>query len=115
MITKYLKPKPPASSSTKASTEQSNQQLRFDILIARVSLVMEAVGLVGMTLSHYGSTFLASSVMGALGGGFTPAINSIGLEVYRRTGGNETGKLLGALGVLQVFGFVFIMLPLNFG
>lgn len=59
-----------------------------------------------MTFFRQPTSFLLSSVFGSLGGGFGPAINSVGLEIYRRAGGTETGKFLGALDVIQVIGYV---------
>jgi len=52
--------------------------------------------------------------MGSLGGGFSPAVHSVALELYSRKGGKETGKLFGALSVLHALGSQIIG-PIIFG
>lgn len=74
---------------------------RFDLNLARVSIVAEvfAFGLMGVIPTQ--STFAALGVLSAMGSGFGPAMQSVTLSMYKKKGGTETGKLFGALSVIQ--------------
>ena len=79
--------------------------LRFDLAIAFVSLVVTLVGFTGQAVVRDPILFLLAGVIQSLGYGYAPAMQSANLELYRRTGGTETGKLFGAVGVLQTIGW----------
>ncbi|KAI0723991.1 MFS general substrate transporter [Cerioporus squamosus] len=86
---------------------------KFDLVLARVSLGIEVVVYALMICSTSGLMFAAITALGALGMGFSPAVQSIALTLYNRRGGKDTGKLFGAMSVVnalsaQVFGpFVY--------
>lgn len=51
--------------------------------------------------------FTVFSIITCFGSGHAPAAQSVALALYAHRGGVESGKLLGALGVLQVVWCVF--------
>ncbi|KAI0780685.1 major facilitator superfamily domain-containing protein [Trametes elegans] len=73
----------------------------FDLALARVSLAIDAAVYALLTVVPGGLAFAATSCLGALGMGFGPAIQSVALTLYNRRGGQDTGKLFGALSVVQ--------------
>jgi len=104
-------PTSPLSLSSSSSLDRERERdkqtttlLLFDLSIARVSLVLDLLGFVAMALSRSPSLFLLSAMGECLGAGFPAAIQSAALEIYRRSGGRETGKLFGALSVMQSVG-----------
>ena len=50
-------------------------------------------------MMHLMPTFTA---LGALGMGFNPAIHAVALALYNARGGRDSGKLFGAMSVVQV-------------
>ena len=75
--------------------------LTFDTTLARVSMAMEVVAYVAMGLSSSGLPFVVSSVFLWLGSAVNPAVQCIALAIYKRNGGTESGRLFGALSVVQ--------------
>ncbi|KAL7283592.1 hypothetical protein ACG7TL_003027 [Trametes sanguinea] len=73
----------------------------FDLALARVSLFLDALVYLGLTIAPNGLVFAATSCMGAVGMGFGPAIQSVALTLYNQRGGQDTGKLFGAMSVVQ--------------
>jgi hypothetical protein len=59
-----------------------------------------------MGLSSTATAFTLFGMVGSLSGGFSPAVQSVMLALYTRRGGTETGKLFGALGVVQALRWV---------
>lgn len=58
-----------------------------------------------MPFAPTGFTFALFAMLGSLGSGFSPAVQSAALELYTRkfgkNGSVESGKLFGAMSVLQ--------------
>jgi len=79
---------------------------RLDLNTARVSLVMELTAYAMMATAKTGALFTAYTALGSLAAGFSPAVQSLALGIYAGRGGEETGKLFGALSVLQALGYV---------
>lgn len=89
-----------------------------DIMLLRVSLLLEIVAYVGLTVVRHPTGFIAFSVCNALGSGVSPAAQSLALEAFTAQGGHESGRLFGALSVIQalssqivgpaLFGFVYM-------
>ncbi|KAH9857150.1 MFS general substrate transporter [Lenzites betulinus] len=73
----------------------------FDLTLARGSLVVDALTYVLLLVVPNGIIFGATSCLGALGMGFMPAMDSVALTLYQRRGGRDSGKLFGALSVVQ--------------
>ncbi|TFK68620.1 MFS general substrate transporter [Pluteus cervinus] len=91
---------------TSASDEHhlKRHSLVFDLGLTRVSLLIGAAASLSMGLAPTSLWFTICGVLACFGGGWSPAIQSVALAVYARQGGSETGKLFGALSVLQALG-----------
>ncbi|KAI0066006.1 MFS general substrate transporter [Artomyces pyxidatus] len=105
-----ISPSEPLSSVPSASPRSSSPRMRghshipaFDLAVCRVSLVLQALSYV-MMAALPAAGFIASPVVGAFGSGFTPALQSLTLELYMQRGGTESGELFGALSVVQALG-----------
>jgi hypothetical protein len=80
-------------------TSHHNTTLRFDLALARGSLLIDLVAYSVMPLAPMN----AVPVGGAFGGGFGPAVQAVALELFaRRPDGSaaQAGRLFGALSVL---------------
>ena len=121
---KILKPKPlvlefpvtPAettpllnSSSSNSSTVMSRKTIKreihsplFDLNLARASLLIHIVSYTSMGLARSPILFALFGTLGSLGSGFSPAVQSVALALYAKKGGVETGKLFGAISLIQV-------------
>ncbi|KAG6902244.1 hypothetical protein C0995_002616 [Termitomyces sp. Mi166 len=73
----------------------------FDLRLAHVSLLIEVVSYTLMALAPTALAFTGFSITASMGAGLSPALQSVALALYRRRGGTESGRLFGALGVLQ--------------
>ncbi|PFH51723.1 hypothetical protein AMATHDRAFT_142025 [Amanita thiersii Skay4041] len=90
----------------------------FDLNIARCSLLVDTVTDGCMGSFRTALEFTVSSVFGSAGIGFVPAIRAVALVLYTRAGGTESGRLFGALSLLQalcsyilgpsIYGFVYM-------
>ncbi|KAJ7087857.1 major facilitator superfamily domain-containing protein [Mycena epipterygia] len=87
------------------SPSRKSHSASFDFSIARVSLLIEAVAYAAMPFAPTGLSFVLLTMLGSLGSGFSPAVQSAALELYTRkfgkNGSVESGKLFGAMSVLQ--------------
>ena len=59
--------------------------------------------------STSGLMFALATALGALGMGFAPAVQSVALTLYHRRGERDTGKLFGAMSVVQALRCVFYL------
>lgn len=85
----------------------------FDLALARISLLIEIISYTFMGLAPTPLAFTIFGMLGAFGTGFSPALHSVALELYaRRGGGTESGKLFGALSVIQALWWVFFLIIL---
>ncbi|KAI8989675.1 major facilitator superfamily domain-containing protein [Trametes punicea] len=92
--------------SIRRSSSHSRQQAHehtpaFDLALARASLAVDAAVYLLLTVAQHGLVFAATSCLGALGMGFGPAVQSVALALYNRRGGRDSGKLFGAMSVVQ--------------
>ncbi|KAJ3819974.1 major facilitator superfamily domain-containing protein [Lentinula raphanica] len=92
--------------SSRASSHSPSRLLEphssaFDLGLARVSLSIEIVAYLFMALATTPLAFAVFGMLGSFGSGFSPAIQSVALEMYMERGGTENGKLFGALSVVQ--------------
>lgn len=79
--------------------------MTFDLRLARVSLLLDVTAYILMPLAPSGHVFTLAAMLGSLGSGFGPAMQSIALELHgRRTGGGDVGRLFGSLSVLSGIG-----------
>lgn len=99
-----LNPSSSSSSSTMTTRKTIKKEIHsplFDLNLARASLLGDIVSYASMGLTQSPLLFGLSSGFGALGVGFNPAVQSVALALYARRGGIETGKLFGALSLIQ--------------
>ncbi len=73
----------------------------FDLNLARCSLLVEIISYFFMAIAQNAYQFTIFAIMGSFGLGFNPAMQSVTLALYTRQGGTESGRLFGALSVLQ--------------
>ncbi|EMD38291.1 hypothetical protein CERSUDRAFT_64554 [Gelatoporia subvermispora B] len=114
-------PEPEPSDVASAIQRRST---KFDLNVARVSLFIDAGSYVIMTIAPTGGIFIIGSLIASFGSGFGPAVQSLALALYTQTGGKETGRLFGAIGVIQtissqivgpfVFGVTFLKMVETF-
>ncbi|KAJ7632793.1 major facilitator superfamily domain-containing protein [Roridomyces roridus] len=84
-------------------TSPKQHSVSFDISLARVSLLIDVIGYAGLPFAPTGFIFTLFTMVCSFGTAFSPAVQSTALELYtRKIGGrNESGKLFGALSVVQ--------------
>jgi hypothetical protein len=99
----------------------------FDLVIARVSLLLELCQYFIATIATNVTVWISATVIGSFGGGFSPSIQALAVELFNRRetiihgderAGENYGQLFGALGVIQalcsqmlgpvLFGTVFV-------
>ncbi|KAI0062299.1 hypothetical protein BV25DRAFT_1885581 [Artomyces pyxidatus] len=105
-------PSPAATTASRPSSRSPGHKTNVthhhtpavDLTIARVSLVVQAMSYAMMIISPSSWSFIAASALGSLGAGFSPTVQSLALELYMQRGGTESGKLFGALSVVQALG-----------
>ncbi|KAG6897131.1 hypothetical protein C0992_003911 [Termitomyces sp. T32_za158] len=119
---KFLKPRPrsingPETERLLPDSQEAGSKVphsaAFDLRLARVSLFVEVVSYTLMALAPSALAFTGFSIMASLGAGLNPALQSVSLALYHRRGGTESGRLFGALSVLQALSYV-LSLPMFF-
>ncbi|KAJ6572082.1 major facilitator superfamily domain-containing protein [Mycena capillaripes] len=116
---KFVKNRRPSASSSHSSSEHepllsdqdSSDQptppntVVFDLRLARFSILVDIAMYTLLPFAPTGILFILFISLGSFGGGLGPALNSVALELYTRKIGKhktvESGKLFGALSVLQ--------------
>lgn len=78
----------------------------FDLGLARISLVFHILSYTFMAFAASPTSFTLLGVVSALGEGFSAAVQSVALELYTRRGSTESGRLFGALSVVQALWYV---------
>ncbi|KDQ61041.1 hypothetical protein JAAARDRAFT_32037 [Jaapia argillacea MUCL 33604] len=93
-------PSPP----TKPPTPTHLNSPAFDLTIARISLIVDIIAYTLMPLAPSPTLFTLAAILGSFGAGFGPAVQSLSLELFlrREDGGGESGRLFGAISVVQV-------------
>ncbi|KAF9444748.1 MFS general substrate transporter [Macrolepiota fuliginosa MF-IS2] len=76
----------------------------FDLGLGRISLLIEIVAYTFMALAPTPFAFTVFGMLSAMGAAFSPATQTVALALYTRRGGTESGRLFGALSVLQALG-----------
>ena len=96
------------SSSSSSSTMMGRKTIKrevhsplFDLNLARALLLAEMVAFISMGLTQSPILFALATFFDALGEGFPPAARSVALALYAKRGGVETGRLMGALSLVQ--------------
>ncbi|KAG2111685.1 major facilitator superfamily domain-containing protein [Suillus discolor] len=104
--------------SRQSNTGPPSHSAKFDLNLARISIVLDILSFATMIFASDGLVFAFGSILQSLGAGYSPAVQAFALDVYSRRGGKgEAGKLFGAIGVVQalssqilgpaLFGFVY--------
>jgi len=96
-------------SSPPIRTASKVDSVSFDLGLAKLSLVVDIISFLCMGLARTGREFTIFGVFGAFGLGFNPAMQSVTLALYTRRGGTESGRLFGALSVIQAFAYVPVL------
>ncbi|KAI0093846.1 major facilitator superfamily domain-containing protein [Irpex rosettiformis] len=78
-----------------------HSSLPFDLALAKVSLLVEVVSYTALCFAADSLTYTVFTMAGAFGSGFGPAVSSVALALYIQRGGVESGKLFGAMSVIQ--------------
>ncbi|KAJ3502515.1 hypothetical protein NLJ89_g8854 [Agrocybe chaxingu] len=96
-------PSEPSSSTTtpRPTIKKEIHSPSFDLALARISLLVEIISYTLMALSPSALAFTVFGIFGSLGTGFSPAVQSVTLALYARRGGTESGRLFGAMSVVQ--------------
>ncbi|KAF5369159.1 hypothetical protein D9615_009966 [Tricholomella constricta] len=101
---------PLLSSTTSASSEPNStpktvtKELHspaFDLRLAHASLFIEVISYTFLAIAPTALFFTVFSMLASMGAGLNPALQSVALAMYRRRGGTESGRLFGALSVIQ--------------
>lgn len=95
---------PSSSSSNMVTHKTIKREIHsplFDLNLARASLLVDIAAYGSMGLSQSPILFALFGSLGALGVGFNPAAQSVALALYARRGGMETGRLFGAISLIQ--------------
>jgi hypothetical protein len=64
----------------------------FDLFVARVSALIEALAYVGAALSTNQSAWIAATLSSSLGGGFAPSVQALVLELHREAETEEVAE-----------------------
>lgn len=79
------------------------KDMEFDVRIARLSVLVDALGYAIMAATTSPATFYVASVLASLGGGAPPAIQSLSLCLLPNPR-EDAGKMFGALSMMQAVG-----------
>ncbi|KZP31830.1 MFS general substrate transporter [Athelia psychrophila] len=100
------------------ATPAKPHSAQFDLNLTRFATFIDLVSYVLMGLADSALPFTAFTLLGSMGTGFAPGIQAVALALYARRGETETGKLFGALSVVNalcaqiigpaLFGFTYI-------
>jgi len=115
---KLLKPKPiieiPQSPSTSAGLLDTPREFptkkkeihspAFDLGLARISVAIGAISYTCMGLAPSALAFTIFGMVNSMGMAFSPAVQSTALALYVQNGNKESGRLFGALSVVQALG-----------
>ncbi|KAF5358151.1 hypothetical protein D9756_001317 [Leucocoprinus leucothites] len=96
-----------SSSDTPRDVPTKKKELHspaFDLGLTRVSVAIEAIAYTCMGLAPTALAFTVFGMVNSIGTAFSPAIQSATLALYMQRGNKESGKLFGALSVLQALG-----------
>lgn len=111
-----LRRSPPADSdaSNSPSHHHHHHQVQFDFSLALWSLVIEIVSYTLMAATTSPLGFTITGMITSLGSGFSPAMQSVALELYTQRhkgkGHVESGRLFGAISVVNALRYVSVHL-----
>ncbi|WWC91944.1 uncharacterized protein L201_006896 [Kwoniella dendrophila CBS 6074] len=91
---------------------QPKRSAHLDLYTVRISLLLETIPYIFLSLSPSPIGFIFCSILTTLGGPSNPAANSLALSLLKDP--NQSGRLFGALSVLHALG-ANLLSPLLFG
>jgi len=96
----------PPSGSTSGLPKKTKEihSPSFDLGLARASLFVDAVAYTLMGLAPTPAAFTLFGMLGSMGSAFSPASQAVTLALYTKRGLTESGRLFGALSVIQALG-----------
>ncbi|KAG9016474.1 hypothetical protein FRB93_010723 [Tulasnella sp. JGI-2019a] len=105
----------PASSASSSTHTKAMilKDMEFDVRLAQLSLLMDALGYLVMVLTSSTGMFMVGSALSSLGGGAPPAIQSLSLCLLPNPR-EDAGKMFGAMSMMQSASSA-IASPLLFG
>ncbi|KAI0699674.1 major facilitator superfamily domain-containing protein [Cytidiella melzeri] len=83
------------------SSAAKHRSVPFDLAVSKVSLLVEAISYIAVCFTSTAPLYTIFTMSSAFGAGFAPAIQSVALALYTERGGTESGKLFGAMSVVQ--------------
>ncbi len=98
-----------ATSPLLPKTKDEAHSSSFDLKVAKYSLFLDFFAFAGMGLAANSLEFSFFGVLGSLGIGFSPAAEATLLALFLRRGDTETGKLFGAIGLVQALWCAFLL------
>nr|XP_018261112.1 uncharacterized protein I303_06833 [Kwoniella dejecticola CBS 10117]OBR83270.1 hypothetical protein I303_06833 [Kwoniella dejecticola CBS 10117] len=102
----------PHTNEANMATAKPKRSAHLDLLTVRISLLLESIPYLLLSLSPPPAGFVVLSILTTLGGSSNPAANSLALSLLPDP--SHSGKLFGALSVLHALGANLIS-PLMFG
>lgn len=98
-----------ADSASPAAMRKELHSPAFDLNVARISLAIEAISYGAMSLALGAVPFTLFAMLGAAGSCFNPALQSAALTIYTRNGQTGSGRLFGAISVVQALRSVILL------
>lgn len=92
---------PSNDDSAPQEAPKASRSITFDFNLARVSLAIEVVSYAMIPFAPTAVWYTVFTMIGSFGSGFGPALQSVALGLYTLRGGTESGKLFGAMSVVQ--------------
>lgn len=96
-----VSPNEPLQPSSAPAKPAASRSLAFDFALARISLGVEVLSYAAIPFAPGAGAYTAFTMLGAFGSGFSPAVQSVALGLYTLRGGTESGRLFGAMSVVQ--------------
>ncbi|KAL1944682.1 hypothetical protein VTO73DRAFT_3112 [Trametes versicolor] len=97
----FLPSEEPEQSTTVPAPKKRLRAASLDLILARAALVTDIIFYALTPSAATAALFAVYSMCISLGASFGPVMQSLGLELYARRGGADTGRLLGALTVVS--------------
>lgn len=97
----FLPSEEPEQSTAVPAPKKRLRAASLDLILARAALVTDIIFYALTPSAATAALFAVYSMCISLGASFGPVMQSLGLELYARRGGADTGRLLGALTVVS--------------
>jgi hypothetical protein len=91
----------PHSDNANGASEKHHHSPSFNLGLARWSIALEVICYTIIPLAPTPITFTIFGMLASCGGGFNPALQSLALDLFSKSGETETGRLFGAMSVIH--------------